>query len=100
MRMFRTTYAGRALVSSISVSTHTLSMSLCFVLTRSLLVNAPMVIVMIAFLLPMNLGASKNVPSSEVRHFRKLYLSIVTRGSNPEVILPENFQISATYPQH
>lgn len=59
-----------------------------------------MVIVMIAFLLPMNLGASKNLPNSEIRHFRKLYLSIVTRGSNPEVFLTEIFKISATNPQH
>lgn len=50
-------------------------------------VNTPTYIVLFAFLLPMPSGASKNLPKSDLRHFRTLYLSIVTAGSNPEVRL-------------
>jgi hypothetical protein len=54
-------------------------------LINNLIVNAPVYLVMLAFLIPMPSDASKNLPKSEIRQFRTLYLSIVTAGSNPEV---------------
>ncbi|KFY66007.1 hypothetical protein V496_02228 [Pseudogymnoascus sp. VKM F-4515 (FW-2607)] len=52
----------------------------------SFVVNTPTYIVLFAFLLPMPSGASKNLPKSDLRHFRTLYLSLVTAGSNPEAV--------------
>lgn len=57
---------------------------------------------MLAFLIPMPSDASKNLPKSEIRQFRTLYLSIVTAGSNPEVSVLEVWphpQIQLTLPR-